>query len=143
MCRCGEPHLARSTPAPSRDETAEAWYRKATGELGGISREATEAYRAGRTDDASKLIERGEEVASRLLAVPRPTLVVAQATSDLDELYGRMLFSNKHYGWARLQYQKNLARWKHWKPETEDSQTRLKAALEAIDDCDRKIAAGL
>lgn len=140
---CGEPHLARSTPAPDHDPTTESWYGKASGELTGISREAWDAYRAGKSDDAGKLVERGEEVASRLLAVPRPTLSVAEATSDLDELYGRMLFGNKHYGWARLQFQKNLARWKRWKPETEDTQKRLKNAQSEIDECDRKISAGL
>ncbi len=131
---------ARKVSTPS-DPTTEAWYRSATDELTYLSRSATEAYANGNNDAASQFIVQGETVATRLLAVPRPTLVAAVAASDLDDLYGRMLFRNKHYGWARLQHQKNVARWKHWTPQTPDTEQRLKAALAAIGECDKKLEA--
>ena len=76
---------------------------------------------------------------SRLLSVPRPTLEATEAASDLDDLYGRMLLANRHYGWARLQFQKNLARWRHWQPETSETVRRLEKAKAAIAECDRHL----
>jgi hypothetical protein len=63
-----------------------------------------------------------------------------EAVADLDELYGRMLLSNRNYGWARLQFQKNLARWKNWQPQTPETARRLKLAASQIDECDRRLA---
>jgi len=62
-----------------------------------------------------------------------------QDASDLDDLYGQMLLSNRNYGWARLFFQKNLARWKNWKPQTPDTAARLKQAQDAIAECDRRM----
>ena len=76
---------------------------------------------------------------ARLLAVPNPTLEAAVAASDLDDLYGRMLLSNRHYGWARLQFQKNLSRWKHWQPQTPETARLRQQAESAIAECDRHI----
>jgi hypothetical protein len=59
--------------------------------------------------------------------------------ADQDDLYGRMLFSNHHYGWARLLFQKNLSRWKHWQPQTPETARLLKQAESAIAECDRHI----
>jgi hypothetical protein len=55
----------------------------------------------------------------------------------LDQLYGRMLLSNRHWGWARLQFQKNLSRWKHWTPQTADIERRIKEAEAGVAECDR------
>ena len=74
-----------------------------------------------------------------MLAVPNPTFEAAVAASDLDDLYGRMLLSNRHYGWARLQFQKNLSRWKHWQPQTPDTARLMKQAESGIAECDRHI----
>jgi hypothetical protein len=62
-----------------------------------------------------------------------------EAAGDLDQLYGTMLLNNRHYGWARMMFQENLARWKHWRPATDESQRRLKQAEDAIAECDRHI----
>ncbi len=134
---CAKPPATAA--ASAHDPTTDPWYNTATEELTNLSRGASDAYARGNADKASALIEQGEPVASRLLAVPKPTLQAVQAASDLDELYGKMLFKNRHYGWARLQFQKNLARWKHWQPQTADTAARLHAAQVAIDDCDKKL----
>ena len=74
---------------------------------------------------------------TRLLSVPRPTLAAVEAASGLDDLYGRMLLSNRHYGWARLLFQKNLARWTNWQPQTAETVRRRKLAESQIAECDR------
>ena len=104
-----------------------------------MNREANTAFAAGKSDQAAKLIEQGQPLVTRLLAVPNPTLEAAVAASDQDDLYGRMLLSNRHYGWARLLFQKNLSRWKHWQPQTADTERRFKEAQALIDECDRHI----
>lgn len=139
LAGCGTAPVAKKADVP--DPTREAWYGNAVKELAAVSRDATQAYAQGKPDRASTLIEQGEGIARRLLAVPRPTIAAAEAASDLDDLYARMLFGNRHYGWARLQFQKNLARWKHWVPKTDEVDARLKIAEKGIADCDRKIEA--
>ena len=126
-------------PAPPRDATKEPWYRDAVEQLAAMNRDADRAFAAGKPDQASALIEKGQPFVARLLAVPNPTLEAALAASELDDLYGRMLLSNRHYGWARLQFQKNLSRWKHWQPQTPDTARLLKHAESAIAECDRHI----
>ena len=91
-------------------------------------------------DAAAALIQNGEVQASRLLSVPKPTLAAMQDASDLDDLYGRMLLSSRNYGWARLFFQKNLARWKNWKPQSPDTAARLKQAQSAIAECDQRMS---
>jgi len=104
-----------------------------------MNREADSAFAAGKSDQAAALIEKGQPLVARLIAVPNPTWEAAVAASDLDHLYGRMLLSNHHYGWARLLFQKNLSRWKHWQPQTPETARLLKQAESAIAECDRHI----
>jgi len=127
-------------PAAHRDETKEPWYGQAVEQLAAQNREAASLLKSGKPDAAAALIQNGEPLASRLLSVPRPTLAAMQDASDLDNLYGRMLLSNRNYGWARLMFQKNLVRWKNWRPQTPDTAARLKEAQSAIAECDRGIS---
>jgi hypothetical protein len=127
------------TPAPPRDATKEPWYRDAVEQITAMNREADSAFAGGKSDQAAALIEKGQPLVARLLSVPNPTLEAAIAASDLDDLYGRMLLSNRHYGFARLLFQKNLARWKHWQPQTPETARLLKQAESAIAECDRHI----
>jgi hypothetical protein len=127
------------TPAPPRDATKEPWYRETVEQLTAMNREADSAFASGKSDQAAALIEKGQPLVARLLAVPNPTLEAAIAASDQDDLYGRMLLSNRHYGWARLLFQKNLSRWKHWQPQTPETARRLKQAESEIAECDRHI----
>jgi len=126
-------------PAPPRDATKEPWYRDALEQLTAMNLEADSAFAAGKSDQAAALIEKGQPLVARLLAVPNPTFEAAVAASDQDDLYGRMLLSNRHYGWARLLFQKNLSRWKHWQPQTPETARLLKQAESAIAECDRHI----
>ena len=126
-------------PVPPRDATKESGYRDAVEQLSAMNREADSAFAAGKSDQAAALIEKGQPLVARLIAVPNPTLEAAVAASDLDHLYGRMLLSNHHYGWARLLFQKNLSRWKHWQPQTPETARLLKQAESAIAECDRHI----
>ena len=128
-----------SAPAPPRDATKEPWYSEAVQQLAGMNREAKSLFESGKSDEAAALIEKGKPVMSRLLSVSRPTLDATEAASDLDDLYGRMLLANHHYGWARLLFQKNLARWRHWQPQTPESARRLQRAESAIEECDRHL----
>jgi hypothetical protein len=132
-------------PQPSqqahRDETKEPWYNQTVQQLAAQNREAARLWKSGKADAAAALIQSGEEQTSRLLAVPRPTLAAMQDASDLDDLYGRMLLSSRNYGWARLFFQKNLARWKLWTPQTPDTAARLKQAQSAIAECDERMSA--
>jgi len=121
------------------EPTAEAWYGKSVDELLAIDRDAKALFQRGKSDDAAALILKGEPLSKRLLSVPRATLAATEAASDLDELYGQMLFSNRNYGWARLLFQKNLARWKYWVPRTPQSADRLKRAQSEIAECDRRL----
>lgn len=115
------------------------WYGSTVTQLAEIDRSAGELFRQGRSDEAAALIQRGQPLMSRLLSVPRPTLAATEAASDLDELYGRMLLENRHYGWARLLFQKNLSRWTNWRPTTPETDRRLRQAADEIAECDRHL----
>ena len=130
------------SPAPvpvQHDVTAQAWYGEAVQQLDRLNREAEDLLRSGKADQTAALITKGQPMMTRLLAVQRPTLAALEAASDLDDLYGRMLLSNQHYGWARLLFQKNLARWTTWRPQTVETARRRKLAESEIADCDRRM----
>jgi len=134
--------LTACAPAPPpqiRDITKEPWYGPTVDELADMNREAAAAYAKGDADKASALILKGQPLVAKILAAPHPPLEATVAASDLDTLYGRMLLANKHYGWARMQFQKDYSRWKHWQPKTEDSERRLKLDGDAIDECDKHL----
>ncbi len=137
--------LAGCAPAPPPvelpkiDATQEDWYPKAVEQLAGMDRQAESLLEKGKADEAAAIITDGEPFVTRLLAVPRPTLAAMEAASDLDNLYGRMLLANRNYGWARIVFQKNLARWKTWKPQTDETARRLKLTEAAIAECDRRM----
>jgi hypothetical protein len=130
-------------PAPPpqlpHDPTTESWYGSTVDQLATINRQAKEDFEKGKSDEAAKLIQQGETLSKRLISVPKPTLAATEAASDLDQLYGRMLFSNRNYGWARLFFQKNLARWKHWQPHTPETAKRVEEARTAIAECDSRL----
>lgn len=131
---CGE---EASAPVNAQDSTNSPQYVATLKQLTQMVREAESDQKAGNADDASALIEKAEPLASQLLSVHQPTLEAMEAASDLDDLYGRMLLASKHYAWAQFLFQKNLARWKHWTPATEQTAARLQQAQLAIAACER------
>lgn len=138
LTACGPaPEPAKPTPPP--DPTTEAWYAPAVAKLTALDRQAETAFHKNDQDAAAALIEQAKPVSARLLAVPHPTLEAMEAASDLDQLYGQMLFTNHNYGWARLFFQKNSSRWKIWKPQTPETLRRLKLAEDGIAQCDAHI----
>lgn len=137
LAACGpSPAPVASTRA---DPTQQLWYGEAVMQLAALDRQAESLYQSGQSDAAAALVTKGESLATRILDVPRPTLAAMETVSDLDQLYGQMLLANRNYGWARLVFQKNRARWKTWKPETSETERRLRLANSAIAECDRHL----
>ena len=130
------PRAERARPDPTRD----AAYAEAVTQLAALNHEAEELLKRGRADEAAAAITRGLPLQARLLAAPRPTLAAMEAASDLDELYGRMLLSNHHHGWARMLFQKNVARWKTWTPQTPATERRFRKAQAWVAECDRRLS---
>jgi hypothetical protein len=130
---------AQRVDQPKPDLTTGEWYRQTTEQLTAMNREAESLLQRGGFDQAAAIITKAQPLQNRLLAVPRPTLAAMEAASDLDDLYGRMLLRNRHYGWARSEFQKNVVRWKNWKPQTPETAHRLKIAVSATAECDRNL----
>ncbi len=135
----GPPETAVSPPKPAVDETAKPWYAQSAGELAAINARIRALIDAGRFRDASAAISETQPLADKLLSVPRPTLEAMVAASDHDELYGRMLLHDGRVGWARMTFQKNLVRWRNWKPRTAETEARARAAADAVAECDRRL----
>ena len=114
------PAPAPAPVAKAVDPVTEEWYAPAAAELAAMNRQAEKLLHDGKSDQAAALITKGQATAGRLLAAPRPTLAAMEAASDLDQMYAEMLLSNRNYGWARLAFQKNVSRWKNWRPQTEE-----------------------
>ena len=121
------------------DITQESWYGPIVDQVRAINKEAEALVKTGKADKAAARITEGQPLVSRLLAAPQPTLAAMEAASELDHLYATMLLSNRHYGWARLFFQKNQTRWSSWKPQTQDTERRRKQAELGIVECDRGI----
>jgi len=135
LAGCGSP----PPPKKAADPTTEAWYGQTVAVLAAANRDAETDLDAGQRDPAAAAIVRGQAMEQRLLSVSRPTLAAEEAVSDLERLYGRMLMSNRHFGWARMAFQKNLARWRHWVPETPETVRRREQAEADIGECDRQM----
>lgn len=131
---------APTTETPRPDPTAESWYPDAVQQLQNSCREAERLLKVRKNTEVAAIITANQPLMTRLLAVPKPTLAAMEAASDLDHLYGRMLLANRHYGWARMLFQKNQARWTHWRPQTEETARRKALAESAIAECDRRLA---
>lgn len=124
---------------PKLDPTREAGYAETVEQLTALNRDAEDLLKRGRSEQAAAAIIKGQPLQALLLAAPRPTLRAMEGASDLDDLYAHMLLSNGHDGWARMLFQKNLARWKSWKPQTADTARRVRQAQAGIAECDRSL----
>jgi hypothetical protein len=130
-----------AAPAPVEkartDPTLEPVYGETVRQVAALAREAEQNLKAARPDEAAAIITRGQPLLNRLLAAPRPTLEAMEAVSDLDQVYAQMLLGNHYYGSARMLFQKNVTRWRTWKPQTAETERRLKLATSGIAECDQ------
>ena len=127
-------------PTGQIDPTQEAWYGETVQKLEEMNRQSQTLFQHGKADQAAAIITAAEPLVRRVVSVPHPTLPALEAASDRDDLYGRMLLANRNYGWARILFQTNLARWKNWRPQTPETARRLKLTEAAIAECDRRLA---
>ena len=126
--------------APLPDPTMEAWYGPMVARVNALRADAESLVKAGNFDDAAARITEALPLVKRLISVPRPSVAAMEAASDIDDLYARMLMRNGHLGWARLQFQKNVARWRIWTPQTDETRRRREQAEAAMLECDRLLA---
>ena len=126
--------------APLPDPTMEAWYGPMVARVNALRADAQGLVRAGNFDDAAARITEALPLVRQLITVPRPSLAAMEAASDIDDLYEQMWMRNGHLGWARLQFQKNVARWRIWKPQTDETRRRREQAEAAMLECDRRLA---
>jgi len=127
--------------APAKaNPVGEAWYGEVLGQVKDLHAKAAKLVQEGKKDEAAAALKSAEPLVQRLLTVPSPTLEAAVAASDIDQLYAQMLAGNRHYGWARMVFQKDAARWRNWTPQTEESLRRRKIAEAGMAECDRAIA---
>jgi len=134
LAGCGPSAPEQSAKA---DPTTESWYPESAERLAKMDRAAEQLFQSGRTQEAAAIVTSAQSLQTRLLAAPRPTLEAMEAVADLDRIYGRLLISNGFFGEARLLFQKNITRWKTWKPQTPETDRRLKEANTDIAECDR------
>jgi hypothetical protein len=138
LLSCGSPPSGESGSAVAlTDPARQPEYLAKLERLREMNEQAREHYREGRRDEAATLVTEGQPLSKDLLAISRPTLAAMEAASDLDQLYGDLLLENRHYLYARQLYQRNVGRWKHWQPQTDDTRRRLQEAQDAIARCDR------
>ena len=123
------------------DPTTEAWYSETTARLTTMMRTAEQLFQNGKTQEAAAIVTSGQSLQNRLLTAPRPTLAAMEAIADLDRLYGQLLMANGSYGSARMLFQNNVTRWKTWKPQTPETEERLKQANADLAACDRHMGA--
>lgn len=125
---------------PKPDPTTEASYTQAVEQLTITNRELETSLKKRKVQEAAASVTKAQPLVNLLLAAPRPTLAATEAVSDFDHLYGQLLIANHQYGFARFQFQKDLARWRNWKPQTDETVRRKKLADAAIAECDRLLA---
>ena len=121
----------------SADPTTESWYADGTKRLTDLDRAAAQLFQAGRTQEAEAIVTSAQALQTKLLAAPRPTFEAMEAIADFDRIYGKMLISNGYFGEARMLFMKNVTRWKTWKPQTPETERRLKEAAADIAECDK------
>ena len=127
--------------APASDPVSEEWYGRAVADLKAINQEAAKQLDAGKTDSAAALVTKAQDLQKRLITPQHPSLAAMEAAADLDDLYGRILMANHNLGWARIVFQKNVARWTNWRPITPETERRQKLARKRIQECDRQLEA--
>jgi hypothetical protein len=136
-CSQAPPPQTQAKDQPPPDLTVQPWYAQSTDELAAFNRRAAELIQAGQFEQVSAIVAQSQPLADRLLGASHPTLAAMEAASDHDDLSARLYMHNQQWGWARMTFQKNLVRWKAWKPRTAKTEARIKAASDAVAECDK------
>jgi hypothetical protein len=139
LAGCASEPPPKKVEQPKVDPVTEAWYPKSVSDLAALNHRGEDLFRKGERDQAGTVVTEGQELQGKLLAAPKPTLEAMEVSSDLDDLYARILLANNNVGWARLVYQKNVVRWRVWKPQTAETEKRRKQAEAGIKECDRRL----
>jgi hypothetical protein len=134
---CGPPPPRPA--AEQTDPTATAAYSDAVAKLQQLNKEARAYLNEGKRTEAGRRVEDGARLVAKLLDPSRPTLAAVEAVSDRDQIYGEMLLHNGHVGHARQLFANNLARWRSWRPATDETEARRKQAERMIAECDRRL----
>jgi hypothetical protein len=138
-CSQAPPPQPQAKDQPPPDATVQPGYALSADELAAFNRRAGELLQAGQFEQASAIVTQSQPLADRLLAASHPTLAAMEAASDHDDLSARLYMHNQQWGWARMAFQKNLVRWKAWKPQTPETAARIKAASDAVAECDKRM----
>ena len=137
-------HIACAPGPPSKplyiDPSEEPGYAETVAALQAKNREAQQHLAAGKRSEAAAVVKEALPLSKELLRSSRPPLEAMEAVSDLDHIYATLLLENRHIVFARQLFQNNLARWRSWKPETEETRRRLERAQEGIRRCDEVLA---
>jgi hypothetical protein len=96
-------------------------------------------FEAGDRESASKCIQKATPQVNIILQVPRPSLLAYHLSADHDELYGDMLFGNRHWGDARNLYQNNFMRFLNWNPPNDYTRKRREEARKKVQACEKKM----
>ncbi len=94
---------------------------------------------AGDRNAAGECVTRALPQVTTILKTVRPSLYAFHLAADHDELYGDMLFGNRHWGEARNLYQNNVVRFKNWDPPNDYTRKRLAQAQEKVKACEKKM----
>lgn len=134
LCSCAAPN--KQAP-PAADPLQNADYRTSLERVQALNRQAYEHWRNGERDAAAQLLKQAQPLVQQLLESRRPPLAAFEAASDFDQLYAQLLMANRHFPWARQIFMTDVVRWRNWKPETDDTVRRRKAAEEGVAACDK------
>lgn len=134
-----------STTAPRRPEPAAPKIDRTRqhaqlSELEGANRTAWDLFRQGQRTAAGDIVGRTDALSINLIGGdPSPSLAIMRAVSDHDELYGRLLMANHHWGHARHIIAKIENRWRLWQPQDDETRQRRAAAVALMRECDRHL----
>lgn len=137
LCGC----TTHNAPAvlPPADPMTDSGYRATLDQLRALNAQAQSHWRNGEKPLTAAVLKEAQPLAKELLDVRRPPREAFEAVSDFDQLYAAVLLANGHTVWARQIFMTDAARWRNWKPRTEDTERRLRAAERGAAEADRKM----
>lgn len=107
--------------------------------IGKLTRAGRLFLEAGDRKSAGECVQRAQPLVVAILKTTHPSLLAYHLAADHDDLYGDMLFGNRHWGDARGMYQNNVMRFKAWDPPNEYTRKRLEQARVKVLACEKKM----